>query len=91
VALIASPRGFYSRKVENMGVNYKKKKGVGPVRIEIDTKDSAIASKVKSQGKRKRKEPSPPPSDEEDEEDDDEAGNQSDDEFVQPVKRTKRR
>lgn len=51
--LAASPRGFVHRKVENMFVNYKKKKGTGPVRIE---EEAVTASKAKG---KKRKFSSP--------------------------------
>lgn len=80
--LIASPVGFVKRKVENCMVNFKKKKPSTPI--------WRSAPETKSGGKRKRKEPSPPPSDDEDEEDDQFEG-QSDEEFEQPAKRTKRR
>lgn len=80
-ALLASPRGFCSRKIENMWVNYKKKEDAGPVR-EADGTDSTAAPKSKSQGKRKRKTPLPSAND-------DEVEGQSDEESVQPTKRTK--
>ena len=90
-ALLASPAGFTARKIENCYVNYKKKKTVGPVKTENEEKASPTAPKAKSQSKRKRnKEPSPPTSDGESEEEDEVEG-QSDDEFVQPTKRIKRR
>jgi hypothetical protein len=87
--LLASPSGFYSRKVENMCVNYKKKKNAEQVRTETNGKVSRAAPKVKTQGKRKRKTPSPPTSEDESEEDDVEMG-EGDEEFVQPTKRSKR-
>lgn len=90
-ALLASPAGFVARKVENCYVNYKKKKTVGPVKTGNEEKVSRTAPKAKSQGKRKRNnEPSPPTSDDESEEEDEIEG-QSDEEFLQPTKRTKRR
>jgi hypothetical protein len=47
-ALAASPTGFVARKVENMWVNYKKKPGTGPVKVEADEQGSVAASKAKS-------------------------------------------
>jgi hypothetical protein len=88
-ALLANPSGFTARKRENCWVNYKKKKTVGPVKTENEEKVSQAAPKAKSQGK-KRKQPSPPSSDDESEEEDEVEG-ESDEEFVQPTKRTKRR
>ena len=82
-AFCASPRGFVGRKIENCFVNYKKKPGTGPVKLEVDGKNSVAAAGTKSDGKRKRNEPSTPASD-------DEGEDESDGEFVQPVKRTKR-
>lgn len=92
-ALISSPSGFVARKQENCFVNYKKKPGSGPVKIEVDEKHSVA---VKVQGKRKRKTASPAPSDEEsdeedygdDDDDEDNDDDESDEEF-KPVKRTK--
>lgn len=67
--LAASPRGFVHRKVENMFVNYKKKKGTGPVRIE---EEAVTASKAKGK-KRKLSSPvsSPDPDLSDDESEDD--------------------
>ena len=87
--LLASPPGFVKRKAENMLVNYKKKKDSRKVKKEIDGKVLRATPKAKSQGK-KRKQSSPPTSDDESEGDDVEMG-ESDEEFVQPSKRTKRR
>jgi len=87
--LLASPSGFVKRKVDNMQINYKKKKDSEKVKKEIDGKVWRAAPKAKSQGK-KRKQPSPPTSDDESEEEDEVEG-ESDEEFVQPTKRTKRR
>lgn len=87
-ALLANPSGFTCRKRENCWVNYKKKKTVGPVKTENEEKVSRAAPEAKSQGK-KRKQPSPPTSDDESEEEDEVEG-ESDEEFVQRTKRTKR-
>ena len=86
--LLASPSGFVKRKAENMLVNYKKKKDSKMVKKEINEKVSRAAPKAGSQGKRKRKEPLT--SDDESEEEDEVEG-ESDEEFVQPTERTKRR
>jgi hypothetical protein len=72
-----------------MQINYKKKKDSEKVKKEIDGKVWRAAPKAKSQGK-KRKQPSPSTSDDESEEEDEVEG-ESDEEFVQPTKRTKRR
>lgn len=87
--LLASPSGFHRRKEENMLVNYKKKKNAKQLRTETNGKASRAAPKAKNQGKRKRKTPSPPASDDESEENDVEMG-ESDEEFVQSTKRSKR-
>ena len=92
-ALLATPKGFVGRKVENMLNNYKKKDD-GPVK-EVDETDSAVAPKGKGQGqgkgqgKRKRKEPSPLAKDDEGE-DEGEVEGQGDEEFVRPIKPIKR-
>jgi hypothetical protein len=87
MALLASPKGFCRRKTENCLVNYKKKPDSGPVRkSEVGEKVSTPAPKPKSQGKKKRNEPSPAVSDDAD----DEVDGQSDGEFVERAKRTRR-
>ncbi|KAM0712594.1 hypothetical protein Q7P35_000040 [Cladosporium inversicolor] len=48
-ALLASPAGFVSRKVENMGVKYKKKRKDRPFsNLEVDGKVSLAALKAKN-------------------------------------------
>lgn len=91
--LAASPRGFVARKVENMFVNYKKKKGTGPVKVEEKVKTEESEGK----SKRKRKDSSPLPSETEeetpfeggDDDEDDEADDESEEEVETPTKRTR--
>lgn len=52
--LAANPLGFVNRKIENMWVNYKKKAGTGPVKVEqIKAEPTTDATKGKVAGKKR--------------------------------------
>jgi hypothetical protein len=80
-AIVASPQGFYRKKVDNLFVNYKKRGNAGEVRVKNQDANETPMASGKPKATRKRKAPSPDLADDEN----DESPNGGDD--VQPTKR----
>jgi hypothetical protein len=80
-AIVASPQGFYRKKVDNLFVNYKKRGNAGEVKVKNQDANETPMASGKPKATRKRKAPSPDLADDEN----DESPNGGDD--VQPTKR----
>jgi hypothetical protein len=80
-AIVASPQGFYRKKVDNLFVNYKKRGNAGEVRVKNQDANETPVASGKPKATRKRKAPSPDLGDDENDESPD-GGDE-----VQPTKR----
>jgi hypothetical protein len=87
-AILASPLGFFRRKVENMFVNYKKKGDSGDVRVKKEDSNETPVASDKPTATKKRK-ASPLASSKTDEVSNAGDNSLSNDEVARPVKRTK--
>jgi hypothetical protein len=87
-AIVASPQGFYRKKVDNLFVNYKKRGDVGEVRVKNQDANETQAASDKPTATKKRKN-SPLASSDTDEVPNAGDNSLSGDEVARPAKRTK--